>query len=291
MAITNKRLFGTDNKAYLIKVPEWNPKDMGEPLVGLRTLQDFLELLLWTGQLEDERPVSALIVAPPGGGKTSMLELVECEQALLVGDLTARNLGNIVKNEKLTHVLVGDMLSIFGHKTSTVDLTIRLISQFTGETLKHNPFDGADIKPIKLGLIAAIPPDDLKSKKIRAHVEAGGFASRFVVVRYSYSLATIDAIHDFIASNGYADNPPKPFFIKNPGKWKIKIPKNLSTPIKALTLLVKKQGDFGFRAHRHIRSLVKAAARREARPEVNIKDLNLVKTHCEFFSRPEGKEL
>jgi hypothetical protein len=272
-------------------LPEWNPKDMGEQLIGLRTLQDFLELLLWTGQLDDERPVSAILVAPPGAGKTSMLELVACEQALLVGDLTARTIGQICRNDKLTHILLGDMLSLFGHKQSTVDLTVRLISQLTGEDLKQDPFQGTDIKPVRLGLIAAIPPDDMKKAKIRTHIEGGGFASRFIIVRYSYSLATIDAIHNFIMNNGYADHPPKPFIMKNIGRLRVRIPKSIGPDIKSLSLYVKKQGDFGFRAHRHIRSLAKAAARREGRVEVNVKDLNLVKMHCEFFAKPEGKEL
>ncbi|HMD54434.1 MAG TPA: hypothetical protein VKJ65_07800, partial [Phycisphaerae bacterium] len=94
---------------------------MAESLHQLSVLLDFVKLLLWTGQLSDERPVSAIIVAPAGSGKTTMLENLQCEQAEFVGDLTARPLSGIVTEKKeVTHILLGDMLSLFGHKETTV---------------------------------------------------------------------------------------------------------------------------------------------------------------------------
>jgi hypothetical protein len=263
---------------------------VSERLIGLRVLQDFLELLVWTGQLEDERPVSAIIVAPPGGGKTSMMEHVQCEQAALVGDLTARNIGTLCKNEKLTHILVTDMLSIFGHKSSTVDLTVRLISQFTGEAMKQNPFDGSEVKGIRWGLITAIPPEDMKRRKIREHIEGGGFASRFIIVRYTYDLRTVREIHSFIQENGYSEKSPQIFAIKNPAPLRIEIPSMLATKIKEEALLLRKQGDFGFRLHRHLRALVKAAARRAGRTRAVDKDVALILRYSEFFTAVEGKE-
>ena len=208
----------------------------------LNVLLDFVKLLIWTGQLPDERPVSAIIVAPAGSGKTTMLENLQCEQAVFLGDLTARPLSDIVtKNEKITHVLLGDMLSLFGHKESTVKLTLRLVSQMTGEKLLHDPWTGKEIQPRMVGLITAIPPEDFH--KHRRHVSSGGFASRFLVIKYSYKASTIAAIHRFIAENKYSEVISfKPFVIKNPGKFKVDINKDISDKVKDFGMTIKDEG-------------------------------------------------
>jgi hypothetical protein len=218
-----------------------------------------------------------------------MLENLQCEQAVFLGDLTARPLSDIVtKNDKITHVLLGDMLSMFGHKESTVKLTLRLVSQMTGEKLLHDPWTGKEIQPRMVGLITAIPPEDFH--KHRRHVSTGGFASRFLVIKYTYKASTIAAIHRFIAENKYAGLAlTKPFLIERPGKYKVEINKDISDKVKDFGMTIK-DDPLGFRAHRHLRSLVKAEARRNDRNHVKPEDFEKIQSYCEFFSR-EGKEI
>lgn len=261
-----------------------------EPLFQLNVLADFVKLLLWTGQLSDERPASAIIVAPPGAGKTSLLESFECEQAKFIGDLTARPLHGLLKNEKLTHLMLGDMLAIFGHKKATVDLTLQNIAKMTGEKIKQDPWTGEEIPARMLGMITAIPPDDLESKKISQHINAGGFASRFLIIRYSYKKSTIANIHRFISENRYStSNFSHTFTIENPSKLKVEIPPKLAERIKDLAQEMKSD-PLGFRAHRYLRSLVKAQARRSARGTVIEEDFKLIEQYCDFFAA-EGREI
>lgn len=262
---------------------------MSENLLQLNVLLDFVKLLIWTGQLPDERPVSAIIVAPPGSGKTTMLENLQCDQAPFIGDLTARSFAGIINgNKEITHVLLGDMLSMFGHKDSTVKLTLRLVSQMTGEKLLHDPWTGKEIQPRMIGLITAIPPEDFK--KQHRHVNGGGFASRFLVIKYNYKDSTIAAIHRFIAENKYASVATyKPFVLGNSGKYEVTVNKEISDKIKDFGMVIKSD-PLGFRAHRHLRSLVKAEARRNSRNFVKPEDFEKVQSYCDFFSR-EGKEL
>lgn len=253
-------------------------------------LLDFVKLMIWTGQLPDERPISAIIEAPPGSGKTSILENLACEQAVFAGDLTARSLSGLIdtkKNENVTHILLGDMLSLFGHKTSTVNLTLRLISQMTGEKLLHDPWTGAPVQPRMIGLITGIPPADFK--KHHKHIMGGGFASRFLIIKYSYKSSTIAAIHRFICENRYAiENHVKPFTI-NGGRYLVEINSKISEQIKDLGMALKAD-PLGFRAHRHLRALVKAEARRNNRNFARQEDFERVQSYCDFFSR-EGKEI
>lgn len=261
-----------------------------EPLLQLSLLNDFVKLLIWTGQLSDERPASAIIVAPPGAGKTTLLENLECEQAKFIGDLTARPLHGILKNDKLTHLMLGDMLAIFGHKKSTVDLTLQNIAKMTGEKIKQDPWTGDEIPPRMIGMITAIPPDDFESNKISKHINAGGFASRFLIIRYSYKPSTVANIHRFIASNKYSGvNTGNGFGIQAPAKLKVEINEKISEKIKDLAVSMKTD-PLGFRAHRYLRSLVKSAARRSGRLSVTEEDFKLIEQYCDFFAA-EGREI
>ncbi len=262
---------------------------MSESLVQMGALRDFIELLIWTGQLSDERPSSAILIAPPGAGKTTLLESLFCPQATFVGDLTARTVAGLVKDQKeMTHILLGDMLSMFGHKGGTVKLTMRLVSQMTGEKLMHNPWTGEEIEPRQIGLITAIPPSDYS--KVERTIKAGGFASRFLLMKYTYKPSTVTAIHRFIESNGYANiKPSKPLVIDKNGKLSIKIPSRVASSIKDFGMSLKKD-PLGFRALRHLRALVKADARRKNQCEATRKNFDLVQSYCEFFTS-EGKAI
>lgn len=262
---------------------------MSESLLQMHALRDFIELLIWTGQLSDERPSSAILIAPPGAGKTTLLESLFCPQAIFVGDITARTVAGLVKDQKeMTHILLGDMLSMFGHKGGTVKLTMRLVSQMTGEKLMHNPWTGEEIEPRQIGMITAIPPEDYK--KMERTIKSGGFASRFLLMKYTYRASTVNAIHNFIAANGYATKKPeKMLTIDNKGKLTVKIAKRLSDQIKDFGNQLKKD-PLGFRAHRHVRALVKADARRKRQNEATHTNFKLVQGYCEFFTS-EGKAI
>lgn len=260
---------------------------MGESLYQLGAISDFVRLLIWTGQLEDERPISAIIVAPAGAGKTSVLVENQCAQAKFEGDFTARTATQILRDDKITHILLGDMLSLFAHKASTVKLSMSVISKMTGEKLEKDPFTGEQINPKMLGLITAIPPQDFG--KHTKHINPGGFASRFMIIKYNYKASTKAAIHRFIAENAYAKNFEKPFIISNPNKIVVTIPAKISELIKDFSQQIQRD-PLGFRAHRHLRALVKAQARRSGRNEVKPEDFKLIESYCDFFTT-QGKDI
>jgi hypothetical protein len=140
-----------------------------------------------------------------------------------------------------------------------------------------------------MGLITAIPPEDFDNRHISKHFNSGGFASRFMVIKYSYKPSTIAAIHRFIAENKYASNGSKPFVIQNPGQWNIRVPDKIATLIKDFGQTIARD-ELGFRVHRHLRALVKADARRNGDPVVSKANFERVESYCEFFTH-EGKAI
>lgn len=251
-------------------------------MIGLAALKDVVSLCIHTGQVAGERPASMIVVAPPGAGKTSILEAMTCDHAPYASDLTSRDISRILKGYKeATHIILGDMMSLFGHKMSVIQLSCRVLSSLTGEELRTDSFSGEEMKGRMMGLITAIPPDDFDSKRIQEHMTAGGFASRFMVVKYAYHLKTIQEIHKYIREDRYV-HEQKTAFRVNGGKRAISVPDDVAQGLQDLAIVIK-QDPIGTRMHHHLRALVKAHALRAGRDSVTREDLEHVTNYCDFF--------
>lgn len=251
-------------------------------LVGLEPVLEVVKTIIWTGQLHGERPASAIICAEVGSGKTSVLEKIGCETAVFLSDFTSREAKEIVRNEKLTHVMIGDLLSVLNHKSGTVKLSLNILSKMTGDTINRDPWDGSPIQPRKLGVITAIPPSELHAPKLRSILWSSGFASRFIIIRYTYTSKTIKRIHDYIASNAYINVRPFVMEIER-AAIDIEIPHHLSQLIQALSGKIANDR-IGARAHHHLRALVKARARMRRSMVAEKIDLDTVEAICDFFT-------
>lgn len=261
-------------------------------MIGLEPLYDFVSLCLWTGAVEGERPASAIIVAPPGSGKTSVLERYKGESSPFVSDLTSREISNIVRDHpRATHILLSDMMALFSHKGPVVNLSCSMLGALTGDSLRTDGFSGRDTGGKKMGLITAIPTYDLKKRKIQSILNGAGFATRFMLIHYDYSVDTKMKIHEYIKADLYTtESAPDPFKLP-PDREAVYIPSDLATTIHALSQVVKPEGDLiGTRIHLHLRALCKARARREGRPEATREDVEAITAYSEFFG-PNGKLL
>lgn len=256
-------------------------------MIGLEAVIELVTAILWSGQVEGERPLSMILVAPPGTGKTSVLEFVQCETAFFFSDFTSREMKNAISgNQALTHLMLGDFLSLFGHAKGTVKLSINLLSRVTGDTIRQKPWTGEEIAPRRMGFISAIPPEDLATREIRSHVRSGGFASRFIFAKFNYSQRTIERIHKFIREGKYRKSIQIPIEIK-PGSFLVEVPLKFANEIDSLARRIKND-PIGFRAHHHLRTLACSIARMHKRNTVTDADYQKVLEFSDFFSE-QGK--
>ncbi len=257
-------------------------------LVGLEPVLEVVKTILWTGQIHGERPASAIICAPVGSGKTSALEKIECETSKFLSDFTSREARDVLRNDKLTHIMIGDLLSVLNHKSGTVKLSLSFLSKMTGDKVTLDPWEGNDIAPRRMGVITAIPPSELYSPRMKSILWSTGFASRFIIIRYNYTPATIKRIHDYIKSDAYTKTKPFVMSIER-GAFEIHISPQLSESIRLLSGKLKND-PIGARVHHHLRALVKARARMRHSNTADQSDFDTIESIVDFFTE-EGRTI
>lgn len=252
---------------------------------------EFLFTVLWTSRVVGERPVSVILVAAPGHGKTSILSRLRSNWTYYTDDLTSREISNALnENPDMSHLMLSDMTSIFNRKNSTAELTCNLLRRMIEEGLDTDSFTGRKLNRTKrIGFLTAIPPDDLSSRKVSEQLDEGGFASRFIIAKYTYSTLTKRKIHEYIRSDAYTKEPDtRP--IRFPERQSdVTITPKIAQEINLLAHDIKRD-PLGARAHHHLRAMVKAHALQNHRVVTTQSDFNKVEQYSEFFTR-RGKVL
>lgn len=104
---------------------------------------EVVQTVLMTGQLDDEKPVSLLIIASPESGKTTAARKANIsvssdrrgeELAVALTDSTGKGLLKIVREHpNATHVIFNDLSITAGHKSHVVKYLFSIISAMTEE--------------------------------------------------------------------------------------------------------------------------------------------------------------
>jgi hypothetical protein len=251
-------------------------------MINVEPILDFLNLATWTSVLEDEEPVSVVLVSDSSGGKTSMLKKLICPVTTFITDLTTRDLSAIINDKNKRMILLSDMQAIFVHKSSVVSMTLQGLRNLLEEGIYNDPFSGAKIQR-RMGMIAGIPPTEFR--QFGSKFLSGGLHTRFLVFEYEYKKKTVMMIHDSIESSSYRERTeqgPMSNLPEDGESVKVIIPPDIAKKCRNLASMLKRD-DIGTRTHHHIRRMVMASAARSKRTEVTMEDYALIEKYSDFL--------
>ena len=176
----------------------------------LTTIKEILKRVIISGYVTNAQPLSTILIAPAGAGKTATLKQFYINKNLLVAtDITpygfAQNFSEI-KNKKVTHIIIPDLTQIFSRSDKIVNNTIGFLNALIEEGIYYIKTFYIELKEeIKLGLITSTTTADFfKRRKGWLGI---GFLSRLLPITYQYATPTaIDILNKIASTDQIIDN-------------------------------------------------------------------------------------
>lgn len=180
-------------------------------------MEELVELVLFSAYLKDTPPLSALLTAPVGSGKTDLLKEFSHNRGIAqVTDCTAygilRDFGEKIKNREVRHLFIYDLLQPISKQKSTSQTFIAFMNSLLeeGVTGIHTfyfsqgweKFDGG----LRCGLVTAVPIEDLMNPWRQYTWAKMGFLSRLLPISYSH-----DQVTQIKISQNIAEKPKQAF--------------------------------------------------------------------------------
>ena len=256
-------------------------------MVKMEKLKELIKIVLLTGYIKNEQPVSLLLIAEPDSGKSSLMSRVVTNRGILeLTDISAWGISQMIaplidKNIEIKHIIIPDFLVVLSKSKSTAERTITFINSLTEEGIANigtylnrgiefKVSDKVRNTRVRAGIITALTPDEYNKKKKK--MNQFGFLSRFLVVRYEYSTDYLDRIFKEIWNGNYLHREEE--LIEFPKEMKeVKIIENdfLYTQIKLLAKNKIDSGNVsgtGGRQVRMFKNLLQAIALKNGHNEV-----------------------
>ena len=281
-------------------------------VINVEPIEKIIKCVLASGKLEDERPLSGIIVAPVECGKTTLIRkhCLRSHQVFYTTDATAfgiirdtDNLKLLSPNGEVTHIVIPDLLTCFGRKAETVNTFIHFMNSLIEEGVVNISTYAVHIKSpiaeVKAGLITAIPPGPFSDK--RRHWKRIGFLSRALPISYDYNAITEMDIFSYIEDQKHLAERLQALQLGKKPK-KIILPTNLAKSLEPLAIriaanLSKKTDVFGddrdtlhgFRSQRQLQTFAKALALLDGKDEVDKGCIKEVMRLSEFLNLDGNK--
>lgn len=268
-------------------------------MLAVEELQEIVEVALFSGRLAGERPLSLLVIADVGSGKSELLaHYPEHLNAtvLYVNDITAfalhKHHGKELREGKIRHIILGDLLTPLNKQKEQADAFITFMNGVIEEGLarveSRDSCFIADV-PVRCGLVTSIARQDFETRHTRWATV--GFLSRLLPISYSYSQDTILQVFDYIIHGRYATD--KPIALWLPGSdVSVDLPIDIARELIPLTQRLKDSEDtYGFRRLKQLQVWVKAHALYRGRHVVTRDDLARLFELSVYMNRRCEKQL
>lgn len=257
-------------------------------MIGMGIIDLVLRLVLATGHLEGRRPVSLLVIANPGTGKSEALLRYSPYPCMMTTSyisfpkLIALHGPDIVQG-KLHHLLLPDLALFVSRPKWVVTAELAAFGSLIEEGIINWRTQKASfhMDDTSIGMVAATTPRTLQEARFLA---PAGFLSRFMKFSYQYSEETKGKIRAGIR-----------------GRLQQRFPKDALHPKQRFPVTgepgvfsVFEEGGFidilkdpddvnGFRIQQQLESLAMAQALLRGSREVVSEDVKLITTLCRYF--------
>lgn len=274
-------------------------------MIGLNNIIELLKLVVFSGYVKGENPVSVLITAEPEAGKTEMVMKFSRNKGILtLTDCTAYGIMSEYEKDitsgTIKHLLIPDLVKPMSRQRDTVNSLIAFFNSLIEEGVyRINTYaekivasshdrDG-NIIPVKCGLIATLARNILSDG--RHHWTDMGFMSRMLPISYSYHAKTRMSIHNSIAAQEYHNN--QAIVLDLPAENQVvSLPKLEGDKLIAVTSTVNSLDDgrknafktYGFRLQKQLQCLAMSNAIMEGRETVNSNDIDKVASLSNFIN-------
>lgn len=269
-------------------------------LIRMQALEEILKSTILTAKVarEDVRPLSVFLIAKPERGKTSVALRVAGNNSVVVTDMTAIGiLETLQRHQNATHVILGDLMAVQGHKHSVSSLTVTMLNALAEEgtySIAVPRLQHLEMKGRKVGIIACGTPDMMEDNRV--WWKCSGFYSRLLVLHFEHSAELIKAVLQNIASDNGRNSPSiNGNALRVPG---LQTYVTISTPIAQKIMLLasitaNKFEEVGYRKQKQFRALVcgHALLRSWKKPQVIKEDVDWLETVIPFLDSERPVEL
>jgi len=267
-------------------------------MIGVDDIVNLLELVVFSGHIKGEQPVSALVTAPVEAGKTELvLKFAQNKGCVALTDVTEfgimRDYGQAIIKGEIRHLIIPDLIKPMSRGKDTVHTLITFFNSLIEEgvlrisTYAQRIGAPSQVKseaqpiPARCGLIATMAKDVLLDG--RHHWSRMGFMSRLLPISYDYSPNTQLEIHKSIARRAYIED--KPIKLDLPSEdVEVRLDSAQGEELMSLTAMLtalssqnKAEKVYGFRLQRHLQRLAMASAIRDGRQVVQQQDLEAIR--------------
>jgi hypothetical protein len=258
-------------------------------LIGTNLISEFVETIIYTGFLKYDAPQSAMLIAAPESGKTSIATDKNARSVVVCSDMIGSGLVQELKNNpEIHHIVINDMIAVMAHKQVTNQRTIAvmmgLMAEGSGRALMPGDLS-YDLGKRRAGFICCIPSQLVNDE--RRWWSSSGFASRAIPFNYHYSREILIKIKDNVIIPGlYSSNGAKPLDLKTPlKKIPIKIPDLLASRIQRIAdEIATTVRELGLRKGIQMRALACAHALLCNRKEVDQDDITFLERIKPFIN-------
>ena len=256
-------------------------------MIHTELLEQAIKLAVYSTSVENEKPVSMLLVAKPEHAKSEILKLFSTvKQVFYTSDFNtfvfSDFAGDYLSGSKKT-IMIPDFLKVVKKKQSTQANALTLLNAITEEGFTGRIMGGSYIdKPLVANVITAITQREMSDKR---HKWAElGFLSRFVPLSYSYNNGTKQLIREFIKQRDYHRDKTYTFVPPEKPK-KIALPSEMADLIEKISIDIAKENDLtGFRLQKQLQTLCMTNAMLNGRDIVLQADVDTVSVIAQFIN-------